>query len=178
MTLKRLGQVRGEKRGVSAIEFALIAPVMIAMFFGAAESSLLLSADRKVTQTASTVTDLVAQTERLSESELTDIFVASRTVMEPFTGAPCMRVTSVIMPTPGSPQVEWTRANGCTGPGPAPGSAMAGVNDLLTVGGSVVVGEITYNYSSPISTFFSSNLTLSERFYLRPRRSAKVEIVP
>jgi Flp pilus assembly protein TadG len=173
--VRALRALKSDRRGVSAVEFALIAPVMVLMFAGAAEASLLLSADRKVTQSASTITDLVAQTESLTGAELNDIFAAARTVLEPFPAAPaCMRVTSVVMPTANAPQVGWSRSNGCTTQGGAPGTAVPDAGPLLAVGGSVIMGEISYSYSSPISMLFGGTITINERFFARPRRSTMV----
>jgi Flp pilus assembly protein TadG len=42
---------------VSALEFALIAPVLLAMYLGAAQMTMALSADRKVTGAATSVAD-------------------------------------------------------------------------------------------------------------------------
>ncbi len=177
LSKRAVRRLKQDRRGVSAVEFALIAPTMIVMFAGAAEASLLLSADRKVTQAASTVTDLVAQTDALTTGELNDIFAAARTVLEPFPAAPaCLRVTSVVMPTANSPQVGWSRATGCTAQGPAPGTAVPDASTLLSVGGSVIMGEISYSYTSPISMMFGGSITLTERFFARPRRSTMVTL--
>ncbi len=56
--LKRLLQ---DRRGVSAIEFALIAPVMITIYFGLIEFSQGYMAERRAGHVASMVADLVAQ---------------------------------------------------------------------------------------------------------------------
>ncbi|MAC38359.1 MAG: pilus assembly protein TadE, partial [Oceanicaulis sp.] len=57
----RLHRFWRDCRGLSAVEFALIAPVMILLYLGAVDLSLVLSIDRKVTSAASALADLVAQ---------------------------------------------------------------------------------------------------------------------
>lgn len=59
--LRRCCQVwRRDERGVAAIEFALIAPIMMVLLFGVWEYSRIVSADRRVTKIAGSVANLVA----------------------------------------------------------------------------------------------------------------------
>ena len=46
--LGRISKLARDKRGVSAVEFALLAPVMIGLYFGCAEISDGVGTDRKV----------------------------------------------------------------------------------------------------------------------------------
>ena len=73
-----------DSRGVSAIEFAFIFPVMITMYMGAVDISQVLTADRKITTLASTAADLVAQAETLTAADLTDIYSAAAEIVAPF----------------------------------------------------------------------------------------------
>ena len=57
----RLGRLAGDERGVSAVEFAMLLPLMLTLYLGAVEISQGIGADRKVTLTARTVADLVSQ---------------------------------------------------------------------------------------------------------------------
>ena len=50
-----------DRRGIAATEFAIIAPMMLIMFFGVIEFSSGIAVDRKVTFVARTETDLVSQ---------------------------------------------------------------------------------------------------------------------
>ena len=51
-------------RGVAAIEFAMIVPIMLVLFFGTVEFSSGVAVDRKVTLMARTFSDLVSQNTR------------------------------------------------------------------------------------------------------------------
>ena len=58
------GEFKGlarDKRGVSAVEFALLAPFMIALYLGCVEISDAVSADRKVSLTSAALANLAAQ---------------------------------------------------------------------------------------------------------------------
>lgn len=182
---------RGRHRGVSAVEFALVAPVMLVMLFGSAEASLAITVDRKVTLATSTVADLVAQQETLDCATLRQIMNVTRTVFTPYPNAPAViRVASVAMDS-GTPKVEWSRmvdsgGNCVTSPALPVGStiSIAGntgagqsanlVQDLIPAGGGVILGEVEYPYTSVGTSFFTNSITMRERAFLRPRKSPKV----
>jgi Flp pilus assembly protein TadG len=75
---------RSDKRGVSAVEFALILPVMLLLYAGTVEISEALSVDRKVNQLSATVGDLVAQRMTMNTTEINNIFDAATAIMEPY----------------------------------------------------------------------------------------------
>lgn len=184
-------RARAGRRGVSAVEFALVAPVMLIMLFGAAEASMAITVDRKVTLATSTVADLVAQNDNLDCPTLQQIMAVSRTVFTPYANAPAsIRVASVAMVS-GTPKVEWSRtvdnAGNCITSTALPvgttisiaGDVAAGqsanlVQDLIPTDGGVVLGEVEYAYSSVGTSFFTNSIAMKERAFLRPRKSPKV----
>jgi hypothetical protein len=44
-------------------------------------------------------------------------------------------------------------------------------DDLVPAGGSVIYAEIEYDYESTLGYLFTTKKTLSDEFYLRPRRT-------
>ncbi|PHS24643.1 MAG: pilus assembly protein [Robiginitomaculum sp.] len=162
-----------DRRGVSAVEFALIAPVMIVILFGVIEISMLMTVDRKVTRATSAIADLVAQDDIITADEMIDIFTATSTIMQPYdANGMQMRVSSVVMANDGSVAVDWSEAQSMSAR--APGSAVSVPAGILQPNSSIVMAEVRYNYSSNLGTFLSTPILLKETFYLRPRRALKV----
>jgi len=171
--LKRLAK---DRRGVSAVEFALIAPAMIAFYFGMAEITQALLAERRAGHAASAVGDLVAQSSQISNGEITDVFSVARTIMLPFNSDVSklkMRVSSLTADSKGVAKVDWSNGEGLTalGKDQTVTDVPAG---LMTSGQSVVMSEVTYSYTSPVTFFMPNAVTFSRKFYLRPRKSDKV----
>ena len=164
---------RRDRRGVSAVEFALIAPFMILLYLGGVEVSLALSVDRKITSTASAIADLVAQDDVVSDGEMADILNAGNVIVAPFDSTPLeIRVTSVLMRGDGQVEVQWSDARGMT-----PYSEGASVNipdGVLIPNRSVIMVEVDYRYETLFNQLGVSQLDISEVFYLRPRRSIMV----
>lgn len=191
-------QIKNDKKGVAAVEFALIAPVMLLMLFGSVEVSQAVTIDRKVTQAASTVADLVAQYETLDCATLRSIMTISRSVFEPYPNQGALasiNVASVAL-VGGTPKVEWSKmvnsSGTCTTSSALPigmavnvpgtdsnGNAINLATSLINTtapnsAGGVILGKVDLNYQSLGTSFLPSSLQMSEEYMLNPRRSAKV----
>jgi Flp pilus assembly protein TadG len=171
---------RRDQRGVSAVEFALIAPFMILLYFGLVELCQALIAERKASHVASAVGDLVAQSESVTKAaagagptSLVDIYSIGNSIMAPFpTTNLKIGITSVTADVNGIPKVDWSNAyNGF--PVKAP-KATVTLPMTLSAGDSIVMAEASYTYNSPIGYVLPKVQNFSEVFYLRPRRSDKV----
>ena len=74
---------------LAAVEFAMIVPIMFFMFVGAVELSQAITVDRRVTQVASSVADLVARKETsISQTEITDILRVGGYIVKPYSQSP------------------------------------------------------------------------------------------
>jgi Flp pilus assembly protein TadG len=186
----RLRALRDDRRGVSAVEFALIAPVMIGMLFGSADLSLALMADRKVTLAVSTVSDLVAQDDEVNCAELDRIYAAATAILAPFSTTPATLRVTMVNDNSGTPRAVWsdTAEFGAVGTcNPTPNAVVnasltthdARLRQLVTSTNGVIMGEISYAYPSNLTNMIGSgSITMSETFFLRPRRSAEVALLP
>lgn len=169
-----LASLADDTRGVSAVEFALILPVMITMYIGAVEFSHALTVDRRVTAVASAASDLVAQTEEVNSGSIQDIFTAATSIMTPYTVAPISIVlTSVVADSDNDTTVDWSCA--LNGAPYSDGSNFTLPSGLTQPFSSVIVAEVTYAYQPPIGQYMTGGINMTETFYLRPRRSLTVE---
>src|SRR5271169_6520994 len=82
--VRRFGR---DRRGVSAVEFAFIAPVMIGLYLGCAEISDGVSADRKVSLTAAALANLTAQATTIATADMGNILDASSAIIAPYSAA-------------------------------------------------------------------------------------------
>ncbi len=163
-----------DTRGVSAVEFALILPVMITMYIGAVEFSHALTVDRRVTAVASAASDLAAQTEEVSSNSVLDIFTAATSIMTPYSVAPISIVlTSVVADEDNTTTVDWSCAQ--NGAPHSTGSSFTLPDGLTQPFSSVIAAEVSYDYQPPIGRYMVGGINMTETFYLRPRRSLTVE---
>ena len=168
-------KLRGDRRGVSAVEFALLAPALIACYFGLAEMCGALLAERKTSHIASAIGDLVAQATTIHDSDMTDIWTVSTTLMTPMSTASLkMRVTSIVADVNGATTIAWTNSQGTWSPVISAGQAITVPSGIVAASGSVIKSEASYTYTSPVSDFIPVPLTFNEVFYLAPRESTSV----
>lgn len=168
--LKRL---RRDERGVAAMEFALIAPLMLLMYFALAELTSAMIASGRANHVASVIGDLVSQTSTVKKTEVTDIFAVGNAIMKPFpTASLKYRITSVKADSKGVPQIVWSAEQGMTHLNA--GAASGFPSGLLVAGDSVIKSEVQYTYTSPVAQVIPTPLTFNSTYYIRPRRSSEV----
>src|ERR1700735_2034638 len=89
-----------DRSGIAAIEFAVIVPIMLVMFFGTVEFSSGVAVDRKVTLIARTLSDLTSQSLSVANTDLTNFFTASTAIMTPYLVAPTVSKLSELYVDP------------------------------------------------------------------------------
>jgi Flp pilus assembly protein TadG len=166
-----------DKRGVSAIEFAMVAPLLIMAYLGLAELTLGMMASRRTSHLAATIGDLAAQSETLSNANITDLWAIGTSMLQPFsTGSKLkMRLTCVTMNSSNQAKVVWSKDNG---KGLAAYSKDYNLTSVTTAqiaaNESLVVTEVEYDYDSPIGNFLPGETKFKDTFYHHPRNGAAV----
>lgn len=173
------GNLLFNRGGTAAIEFAMIVPALLTLVMGCYEASRLILADLKLEAAAETAADLVAQTRVstvLQSSDFTNITNATTQVMTPLpTGGNQLEIAyASITYSTGSPVIDWhVEVNGATAINASslPNSASAANlgNEATGSTDSVIVAQLTYAYTSPISYVLKSSYTLSQAALNRPR---------
>ena len=161
-----------DRRGTAAVEFAFVAPVMILMYYGLAELTQGMMADRRASHVASAIGDLVAQDTVINDSEMTDVFNVGKAIIAPFpaTGL-SMRVTSIRKDSTGAIQVMWSKSSGSMGVLTTVASLPTG---LIANNESVILAESSYVYNSATKQALPNAMTFTQKYYLKPRKTAQV----
>lgn len=161
-----------DRRGVSAVEFALLAPVVILVYFGLAELCQGYMADKRVGHVASMVADLAAQEDVIAPAQVGDFFAIGGLIMKPFPAAPLkMRLTSVTKDAMGVAKVDWSRGSGML---PLSGTVTIPA-DMIGNNEGLIVSEVAYDYDSPVDYLMPTVTRFSHIYYLRPRTTDKTE---
>lgn len=162
-----VSRLTGDERGVSAVEFALIAPVMIAFYFGMAEFCQGYMAQKRMGHVSAMVADLVAQEETVATANLDDIFQIGGLIMKPFSTTPLQQRVSSVTQTAGVAKVTWSRGQGVAGR--TVDDVIVLPAGLISDGESIIVSEATYDYDSPVDYLMPAVTRFSHIYYLRPR---------
>ena len=163
--LSRFGR---DQRGASAVEFALLAPLLITLYFGSAEFCQGFMAQKRMSHATSQVADITAQDSVVTRDELDDTFAIATMIMLPYPTAPLkMRVSGITRGTDGVAKIDWSRGSGMTALNP--GAAVTVPAGMIANGESVILSEATYDYVSPLRYLLPNAVQFRRAFYLRPR---------
>ncbi|MEJ0011833.1 MAG: TadE/TadG family type IV pilus assembly protein [Bauldia sp.] len=189
MRLKRpLWLFRRNAQGVSAVEFALILPVMLTLYLGCNELGNGLTIARKVTHITSTLSDLVTQSkDAISAGDMTNIMNAASSIMTPYSASSLkIRISEYHIDgaTPPKVHVVWSSANANDTPLPIdphetdttkaakPNTYITNLpQTLLTPNTYLITAEVHYDYTPTIGYVLTGHFDLHDQFYLRPRLS-------
>lgn len=166
----RLRTFLGDRRGVSAIEFALVAPVLVCAYLGLAELTLGMMASRRTSHLAATIGDLSAQSESLNAANISDLWAIGTSMLQPFdTGGNLkMRLSSVKMGTDSIARVDWSSAQNFS-PYAKLTQIPAVTTAQITSGQCLMMTEVEYDYDSPIGSLFPGTTKFTDTFYHHPR---------
>lgn len=166
--VRRLGRNR---RGVAAVEFAMVFPVMLALYFGIVETGQAVMIDRKVTQLTRTLADLASQSKNaLGNGDISNIFDAAQTVMMPYTDAnPRMSLHHIVIDSAGLARVCWSEQRNSTRL--ARGASVTLPADLRVPNTSLIMAQASYGFTPIVGWIIKDGaITLGgSPLYMRPR---------
>jgi Flp pilus assembly protein TadG len=165
--LRRLAR---DRRGVSAVEFALVAPMMIALYFGCVEIADGIAVDRKVSLAAAALANLPAQVSTITADEMNNILDASTAILAPYSPGPLkMTVSCLKIDANQNVTVKWTVTRNGT---PLTGDAVTLDNALKVANSELIYAQVSYDYTPIIGAAMTGMITLSDKMYMAPRVTA------
>lgn len=180
-----------DRRGIAAVEFAFLAPILLVMYFMTMEASQAIETSKKVARLGSMVADLAGQiTNSSTKSDLEGIMKLGQTALLPYArSAPTITITGVQLSSAATPTatVTWSRkmVNGTFSQGLAVGSpvqippALAIQNTfLIKVDSSLAYQPVLAwvaggNNALNLTAF--NGITMGESYLLRPRTLTKLD---
>lgn len=166
-----LDRFAGDRRGVSAVEFALLAPLMITLYVGCAEVSDGVGADRKVSLTAAALANLSSQVTTISSSDMTNILDATSAIIAPYsTSQLSITLSCINIDANRNATVKWSVTRG----GTARNGSITIPTALAVANSQLLLGEATYQYRPTVGYTVTGTLNLTDRMYMSPRITAPV----
>jgi Flp pilus assembly protein TadG len=154
----------------SAVEFAFLLPLMLTIYIGGNDIAFGLSAQFKATLAARTVADLAAQNITIDNPTMTGILGAASRVMAPFqTNNVVVIVSEVTTDANGNGTITWSAALNTT-PHPA-GTPVNLPAQLKNPNVAMILGEVNYPYTPPVSYAITGNFNIYQNAYFFPRRT-------
>jgi len=181
---RNLIAVLRDTSGVTAIEFALVLPIMVFLAIGSIEFGRLLLVTQKLQNGTFILADLTARDKTLSECQLENIFLALDNIIQPyeFAASGAAIVSSIGVDPSGDPVVNWQEDGAGTLTAVSAigeeGDEATLPEDLYIVAGeTIIVAESFYAYE-PIFGLTTSASTLHRIAYVKPRLGTLETLLP
>lgn len=163
------------RSGLAALEFALIAPMMILLLFGSVELIDALDASRRAQNATSALSDVVARDTAVSNAEVSGLWSALGILMFPDSGTEMdVRITSISIVSSTQARVVWSEVRNNFAALSA-GSTVALPSPMMVPGSSVIRTETVYNYRPPLNFLFAASVPIRHTSF---RRSRLVDPIP
>lgn len=164
--------------GVAAIEFALIFPVMLLIFFGMVELEQVVLVKQLVTEASSTITSIVSQYTTISAgTELASIMDAGSEILAPYPAADAhIVITCIDIDDDGTATVAWSRSQNASAlPVGTRLSVPVGLNTPNT---SLLYGQVFFSYSPSFDFLHLGPFKLQSSVYMLPRNAGTITLMP
>ena len=176
-------------RGVAAIEFAMILPVLVIMLlatFDAGRAIAVYMKVRSATFTLAGITNQYSTTSPIQSADMTAITGATTAVLAPYSSSPVVVVISQLeIKAAGNAtaKVDWSAT--LNGTALAVGSSVtlpttiaSSTNTCGTYPCYVIYSQVSYTYTPVFGFFGSGGINLSDSEFVTPRSSTCIPYVP
>jgi Flp pilus assembly protein TadG len=178
----RVRRLLNDRSGLAAVEFAMIFPMMVVMFFGVLELSSAIAVDRKATLVARTLSDLTSQMASVANADLLSFGETAKAIITPYPVSPLTSsITEVYVDSvSGVARVQWSKGltigpTGVVAIAPTnphnPGDVVVLPLTLVVAKGTYVIwSEVTYTYTPAIGYVVSKlGMPFNDAAFTRPR---------
>jgi len=167
-------------RGVAAIEFAMIMPVLATLFLASFDGGRAIAAYMKMRATTFALAAITNQYSTIQATDMTSIVGAATTIMAPYPTSstnPVITISQIAISSKGKATISWSYSQGGTARTKGasitlPATALAVKNSYL------ILAEVSYTFTPLFGLFTVGNLTFSDNLYVTPRVSNCINYPP
>jgi Flp pilus assembly protein TadG len=187
---RRLARLARDRRGVAAVEFAFIAPILLTLYLVTMEVAQGIETNKKVGRISSMVADLVTQQSEMNQDQLEAIMEIGAAIIQPYNRTlPKIVITGIDISDDPTPDVTvvWSRQldDGAFTVPYVEGSETT-VPDAIEISDTFLVRVTVELDYRPVITWTAEQkaslglagafdrIQMRETYYLRPRMSAAI----
>ncbi|WFU09129.1 pilus assembly protein [Rhizobium sp. CB3090] len=168
-----------DERGIGAIEFAILFPVLLMLYLGAFELTIALSVEKRASRAAGSIADILTQQSSVSKTVLATMPSVASAIFAPYdTTGLTLKITGIQLDASSNATVAWSWAQDGSKPY-STGSAVTVPSDIDQPSTFLVRTELAVPYQlisfgSDFLPAGSSQITISREYFYRPRTGSSV----
>jgi Flp pilus assembly protein TadG len=164
-------------RGLAAVEFAMILPVLVTMFLASFDGGRALAVYMKVRAATYALASITNQYTTIQSTDMTSIVGATSVVLAPYSSSPIVvTISQITISSKGVATVSWSYS--LNGTARTQGSSITLPTALDTDSTYLIFAEVKYIYTPMFGYFGSGAITLSDNLYVTPRSSNCINYPP
>ena len=182
--------ISADQRGVSLVEFAFVAPILILLLLGMIDIAPALSAKFKTSHAAESLGDVASSYTQLQPSDMANVYASAIQVLAPLPGSPLIvRISNIYSDGKGNAKVYWSCGQSTlpaliansvvtsTPTGDPVGSFVLTTNSGPSANGtntSFIMVESRYTYTSVAHYVITAPIVMTSTSYLQPRNATYI----
>jgi Flp pilus assembly protein TadG len=183
---RRLAALAADRAGVSAIEFAIVVPVLLLLFLGMTDLVPGVMAQSQVDHANESTGDMAGEYSLMQDSDMVNVLAVAPDVIEPMTSANLyVRITNVYTDGAGHAAVYWSCGQGpltpytantpvTTTPTNSPMAWFLNTSTPAAANTSYLMSEVQYSYTPVTGYVLTGPIIMRDTSYLLPRSSSYV----
>ena len=169
-------------RGVAAIEFAMILPVLATLFLATFDGGRALAVYMKVRAATYSLDAIANQYKTIASTDMTTIVGATATILAPYSSSPAIvTISQIAVNSASNATVAWSYSLNGTALTPGDTLPFTLPTNLSTCGTYpcyLIYGQVSYAYTPLFGFFTSGSISLSDALYTTPRSSTCIVYTP
>jgi Flp pilus assembly protein TadG len=167
-------------RGMAAVEFGFMLPILVVMFLGSIDGGRAIAVYMKVRTATYTLSAITNQYSTIQSSDMTSIVGATGVVLTPYSASPAVVTISQIKVNSATKAVvSWSYS--LNGTALSQGSSVTVPGNFATCSSYpcyLIYGQVSYTYTPLFGYVFPASINLSDKLYVTPRSSSCVLYPP
>jgi Flp pilus assembly protein TadG len=164
-------------RGIAAVEFAMILPVMATIFLATFDAGRAVASYMKVRAATYALAAITNQYSTIQSTDMTSITGATSVIMAPYSSASAViTISQIAISNKGVATVSWSYSQG--GTALSQGSTVTVPTNLNVNSTYLIYAQVKYTFSPVFGYFGSGGITFSDSLYVTPRISNCINYPP
>lgn len=171
-----------DERGVSAIEFVLIFPILVGMMAGTVDIGQALTVSRKMNQMVATLGDMTSQQSAWAATDIDAIITGTSSIIEPFSkGALHIDLAILDVDASAKTKVNWARSFNKTALKKNDATPVVIPTNIATTGVQLIAVKATYELTTPFSKLLKpitgvTSYRYEKTYIMRPRNGDTITL--